>query len=202
MIDDHPDARPQSGFNAASVVWHAPGRGRHPALHADLPGPRSRAPSDRCAARGSTTSRGRPSGTRCTATPAGRRRRCRRCANQGNGQLVYNADEFRWGNIYYHRSTDRFAPHNVYTTRQGAAEAGQADRGEGRAVQGRVAVRARRTRRPIGRRAAGSRWPTRWNNDHLPLRPQDEHVHADRSAGRSSRSTAATASRWRRRTSS
>jgi hypothetical protein len=36
--------------------------------------------------------------------------------NQGNGQLVYNADEFRWGNIYYHRSTDRFAPHNVYTT--------------------------------------------------------------------------------------
>jgi hypothetical protein len=35
---------------------------------------------------------------------------------QGNGQLVYNADEFRWGGVYYHRSTDRFAPHNVYTT--------------------------------------------------------------------------------------
>jgi hypothetical protein len=35
---------------------------------------------------------------------------------QGNGQLVYNADEFRWGGIYFHRSTDRFPPHNVYTT--------------------------------------------------------------------------------------
>ena len=30
MIDDHPDARPQSGFNAASVVWHAPAEGGIP----------------------------------------------------------------------------------------------------------------------------------------------------------------------------
>ena len=35
---------------------------------------------------------------------------------KGRGQLVYNADEFRWGGIYFHRTRDRFAPHNVYTS--------------------------------------------------------------------------------------
>ena len=30
MIDDHPDARPQSGFNDASVVWQAPAEGGIP----------------------------------------------------------------------------------------------------------------------------------------------------------------------------
>jgi hypothetical protein len=30
MIDDHGDARPQSGFNAASVVWQAPAEGGIP----------------------------------------------------------------------------------------------------------------------------------------------------------------------------
>jgi hypothetical protein len=32
---------------------------------------------------------------------------------QGNGQLVYNADQFRYGKSFY-RSPDRFAPHNLY----------------------------------------------------------------------------------------
>ena len=35
---------------------------------------------------------------------------------QGQGQLVYNADEFRWGGVFFHRTRDRFAPHNVYTS--------------------------------------------------------------------------------------
>ena len=35
--------------------------------------------------------------------------------NQGSGQLVYNADEFRWGNSF-RRVSFRFAPHNLYTT--------------------------------------------------------------------------------------
>jgi hypothetical protein len=34
---------------------------------------------------------------------------------QGQGQLVYNADEFRWGGIYFRRITERASPHNVYT---------------------------------------------------------------------------------------
>jgi hypothetical protein len=34
---------------------------------------------------------------------------------EGNGQLVYNADEFRWGGTYYRRITERSSPHNVYS---------------------------------------------------------------------------------------
>jgi hypothetical protein len=36
-------------------------------------------------------------------------------AAQGQGQLVYNADEFRWGGIFFHRIKERAAPHNAYT---------------------------------------------------------------------------------------
>jgi hypothetical protein len=34
---------------------------------------------------------------------------------RGQGQWVYNADEFRYGGKYFHRSKQRYAPHNVYT---------------------------------------------------------------------------------------
>jgi hypothetical protein len=34
---------------------------------------------------------------------------------KGGGQLVYNADQFRWGNSYFWRVSDRYAPHNLYT---------------------------------------------------------------------------------------
>jgi hypothetical protein len=34
---------------------------------------------------------------------------------KGRGQLVYNADEFRWGKSF-RRIPTRFAPHNLYTT--------------------------------------------------------------------------------------
>ena len=65
---------------------------------------------------------------------------------------------------------------------QGAAEAGQADRGEGRAVQGRVALR---TRRLAGRSAERrpDRGVLRLERHHLPLRPQDEHLQAIRQRG-------------------
>ena len=59
MIDDQPDARPQSGFNAASVVWHAPAEGGIPrymlVFQEQIP-----ASSGRSAARARTTSSGRP----------------------------------------------------------------------------------------------------------------------------------------------
>ena len=35
-------------------------------------------------------------------------------ARKGHGQLVYNADQFRWG-VYFRRIPDRFAPHNLYS---------------------------------------------------------------------------------------
>jgi hypothetical protein len=50
---------------------------------------------------------------------------------QGNGQLVYNADEFRWGGSF-RRIHTRNAPHNLYTTgkqlRSLAAKVGAKDR--------------------------------------------------------------------------
>jgi hypothetical protein len=115
MIDDHPDARPQSGFNAASVVWHAPAEGGIPRymliFQDEIPGAVGPVRSARqyyiaWAAEWSAM----------YGHSGGSPQALQTLRNQGNGQLVYNADEFRWGNIYYHRSRDRFAPHNVYTT--------------------------------------------------------------------------------------
>ncbi len=115
MVDDHPDARPQSGFNAASVVWHAPAEGgipRYMLIFQDtVPGAVGPVRSARqyyiaWAAEWKAM----------YGHSGGSPQALRTLRDQGNGQLVYNADEFRWGNIYYHRSTDRFAPHNVYTT--------------------------------------------------------------------------------------
>lgn len=115
MIDDHPDARPQSGFNAASVVWHAPAEGgipRYMLIFQDMVpgavGPVRSARQYYIAWAAEWNAMYGHSGGSPQALETLR--------NQGNGQLVYNADEFRWGNIYYHRSTDRFSPHNVYTT--------------------------------------------------------------------------------------
>ncbi len=115
MIDDHPDARPQSGFNAASVVWHAPAEGgipRYMLIFQDtIPGAVGPVRSARqyyiaWAAEWQAM----------YGHSGGSPQALRTLREQGDGQLVYNADEFRWGNIYYHRSTDRFAPHNVYTS--------------------------------------------------------------------------------------
>ena len=115
MIDDHPDARPQSGFNAASVVWHAPAEGgipRYMLIFQDqIPeavGPVRSARQYYIAWAAEWDAVYGHSG--------GSPQALRTLREKGNGQLVYNADEFRWGGVYYHRSTDRFAPHNVYTT--------------------------------------------------------------------------------------
>ena len=34
---------------------------------------------------------------------------------KGHGELVYDADQYLWGETYFHRIRTRFAPHNVYT---------------------------------------------------------------------------------------
>ena len=115
MIDDHPDARPQAGFSSAAVVWHAPAEGgipRYMLLYQDqIPetvGPVRSARQYYVAWAAEWAAMYAHVGGSPQALDTLRR--------QGNGQLVYNADEFRWGGIYFHRSTDRFAPHNVYTT--------------------------------------------------------------------------------------
>jgi hypothetical protein len=115
MIDDHPDARPQSGFNDASVVWQAPAEGGIPRymLWFQDAVPPSVGPvrSARLyfvawAAEWDAV----------YAHVGGSPQAMKLLRQQGQGQLIYNADEFRWGGIYFHRTNDRFAPHNVYTS--------------------------------------------------------------------------------------
>ncbi|MBM4407906.1 MAG: DUF3048 domain-containing protein [Chloroflexi bacterium] len=118
MIDDHPDARPQSGFNAASVVWHAPAEGGIPrymlVFQEMLPGSIGPIRSARqyyiqWAAE-----------WRSAYVHAGGAPNALTTLRQhGDGQLVYNADYARWGKPnapYIWRITTRFAPHNVYST--------------------------------------------------------------------------------------
>ncbi len=114
MIDDLRAARPQSGFSAASVVWQAPAEGgipRYMLIFQDQqPGPVGPVRSARYyyiawAAEWHAV----------YAHVGGSPQAMSTLAAQGSGQLVYNADEFRWGGIFFHRIKDRAAPHNAYT---------------------------------------------------------------------------------------
>ena len=114
MIDDLLPARPQSGFSAASIVWQAPAEGGIPRYMLVF---QENIPTDVGPVRSSryyyiawaaelkavyAHSGGSP---QALAT----------LRSQGSGQLVYNADEFRWGGSF-HRISTRFSPHNLYTT--------------------------------------------------------------------------------------
>jgi hypothetical protein len=114
MIDDLGPARPQSGFSAASVVWQAPAEGgipRYMLVFGDQePGSVGPVRSARYyyitwAAEWHAV----------FAHVGGSPQAMSTLAAQGQGQLVYNADEFRWGGIFFHRITERAAPHNAYT---------------------------------------------------------------------------------------
>jgi hypothetical protein len=114
MIDDHPEARPQSGFNAAAVVWHAPAEGgvpRYMLIFQDtLPtsvGPvrSARQYFVEWAAEWRAMYVHSGGSPQALAT----------LRAKGRGQWVYNADEFRWGGTYLWRIRKRFAPHNVYS---------------------------------------------------------------------------------------
>jgi hypothetical protein len=114
MIDDLSPARPQSGFNAASIVWQAPAEGGIPrymmVFQENIPTAVGPVRSSRYyyiawAAELKAL----------YAHAGGSPQALQTLRNQGSGQLVYNADEFRWGNSF-HRVSFRFAPHNLYTT--------------------------------------------------------------------------------------
>jgi hypothetical protein len=114
MIDDQADARPQSGFNSAAVVWHAPAEGGIPRymliFQDDVPNGVGPVRSAReyyveWAAEWEAMYVHAGGSPQAIATLSAR----------GQGQWVYNADEFRWGGRYLWRTTDRFPPHNVYT---------------------------------------------------------------------------------------
>lgn len=114
IIDDHRGARPQSGFSEASVVWQAPAEGGIPRYMMVF-------------AEGDPASVGPVRSARSYFVEwaaewravfvhaGGSPQAISLLRTGGQGQLVYDADEFRWGGIYLWRATDRFAPHNVYT---------------------------------------------------------------------------------------
>jgi len=114
MIDDAPAARPQSGFNAASVVWQAPAEGGVPRymmifqdqMPADVGPVRSARDYFISWAAEWNAVYGHVGGSPGAMATL---------RAKGNGQLVYNADEFRWGGTYYRRIRERSAPHNVYS---------------------------------------------------------------------------------------
>jgi hypothetical protein len=117
MIDDQVDARPQSGFNSASIVWHAPAEGgipRYMLLFQDSvplgvgPVRSSREYYVEWAAEWQAMYVHAGGSPQALGT----------LAAKGHGEWVYNADEFRWGGRYLWRTRDRFPPHNVYTDGQ------------------------------------------------------------------------------------
>jgi len=114
MIDDLSAARPQSGFSAASVVWQAPAEGGIPRYMMIF-------------AEGRPTDVGPVRSARdyyiawaaewkaVYAHAGGSPQALQTLREKGNGQLVYNADEFRWSGSF-RRVSNRFPPHNLYTT--------------------------------------------------------------------------------------
>jgi hypothetical protein len=116
MVDDHGDARPQSGFNAASVVWQAPAEGGIPrymmVFQENIPkdvGPVRSARYYYIAWAAEWKA--------LYAHAGGSPQALRTLREKGSGQLVYNADEFRWGRSFWRvHAPGRFAPHNLYTS--------------------------------------------------------------------------------------
>ena len=114
MIDDLSPARPQSGFSAASIVWQAPAEGGIPRYMMVF---QENIPTDVGPVRSSRyyyiawAAELRAVYAHAGGSPQA----LATLRNQGNGQLVFNADEFRWGGSF-HRISTRFAPHNLYTT--------------------------------------------------------------------------------------
>jgi hypothetical protein len=114
MIDDHRDARPQAGFNAAAVVWQAPAEGgiprymlifqdRLPALIGPIRSARQYYIDWAAEWRAVFVHVGGEPGAMATLR------------SEGTGELVWNVDGIRFEGTYLWRSTDHRAPHNVYS---------------------------------------------------------------------------------------
>jgi hypothetical protein len=114
MVDDHAAARPQSGFTSASVVWQAPAEGGIPRYMLIF---QDQVPTDVGGVRSARyyfitwAAEWRAVYVHAGGSPQA----LQTLRNQGNGQWVYNADEFRWGN-FFRRVGNFSAPHNLYTT--------------------------------------------------------------------------------------
>ena len=114
MVDDQWDARPQSGLTEASIVWQAPAEGgipRYMMLFGEG-SPKSVGP-----VRSARTYFVQwASEWNAVYVHAGGSPQANAIlAAQGRGQLVYDVNALRLESRYFWRTTDRFAPHNLYT---------------------------------------------------------------------------------------
>jgi hypothetical protein len=114
MIDDLSAARPQSGFSSASVVWQAPAEGGIPRYMMIFGETR---PTDVGPVRSARYYyiAWAAEWKAVYAHAGGSPQALAALRASGNGQLVYNADEFRWAGSF-RRIRSRFPPHNLYTT--------------------------------------------------------------------------------------
>ena len=114
MVDDQADARPQSGFNKASVVWQAPAEGGIPRymliFQENTPGMVGPVRSARYYFI-AWAAEWRAMYVHAGGSPQA----LSTLRSQGNGQLVYNADDFRYEGRYLWRVNTRFSPHNLYS---------------------------------------------------------------------------------------
>lgn len=115
MVDDHPNARPQSGFADAGIVWQAPAEGGVPRymLLVQDGDPPSVGPVR--SARGYFIDWAAEWNAVYVHVGGSPQALGTLRSADGRGGRVYDADEFRWGGRYLWRTTDRVAPHNVYT---------------------------------------------------------------------------------------
>ena len=114
MIDDLSPARPQSGFGAASVVWHAPAEGGIPrymmVFQENIPTAVGPVRSSRYYYIAWAAE------WRAVYVHAGGSPQALSTLRaKGNGQLVYNVEDFRFEGRYLWRLKTRSSPHNVYT---------------------------------------------------------------------------------------
>ncbi len=113
MIDDLGPARPQSGFNSAAVVWQAPAEGGIPRYMMIF---QDQVPRDVGPVRSARhyyiawAAEWRAVYVHAGGSPLA----LQTLRQKGAGQLVYNADQFRYGSPFRRIST-RYAPHNLYT---------------------------------------------------------------------------------------
>jgi hypothetical protein len=117
MVDDHSAARPQSGFNAASIVWQAPAEGGIPRYMMIF---QDHMPSSIGPVRSAReyyiewAAEWRAMYVHSGGSPQA----IQTLIARGRGQWVYNADEYRWGGQYLWRAKGHVAPHNVYSDGQ------------------------------------------------------------------------------------
>lgn len=114
MIGDNVAARPQSGLSEASIVWQAPAEGGIPRYMAIFQETMPTSVGPIRSARQyfiEWAAQWRAVYVHVGGSPEA----LTTLRNKGRGQLVFNADEFRWGGTYIWRIRERSSPNNTYS---------------------------------------------------------------------------------------